>query len=242
MGLMEEDENSMDNWYPKIVDLDINTPKTVRIDAEMFPDNSDDIIGYSKEEAEKAIEQLGGCPVFIRTDKASAKHKMKQISKVESKDEVHKKIHDLARDNRDKGFFGVHFNSIYFREWLNISHGFRAFHGDVKVGYEIRAFVRDGEIECKHFYWVKDAIERPNKEKWETLWEFGKAYTMNRWDEAKEQVEKVAEVFDGWWSVDLALTEEGEWYVIDLARGKDSFHPPSCEYAPEEMKERYGDE
>jgi len=235
MGLMEEEENSMKNWLPKLREIDVNIPETIMVDAEKFPDDEDAMIGYDKEKLEEAVDELG-YPVFIRTDQASAKHEMDRISKVESKEKLHGKVHMLADDNLSKGLFGVQFSGIAVREWLNIKHNFKAFPGNLPIGYEIRAFVRDGEIECKHFYWIKDAIEKTSfkPDGWEEKLDKTKEETMARWDEVENIVLKVANEFDGWWSVDLALTEDDEWYVIDMARGEDSFHPPSCEYSPME--------
>jgi len=232
---MEEKPNSMEYWLPKLRELDVKIPKTIMIDAEMFPDNEngDVLIGYNKKELEKAVDKLG-YPVFLRTDKASAKHQMDKISKVESKENLHGKVHMLADDNLSKGIYGVQFNSLAVREWLNIKHHFKAFGGNLSIGYEIRAFIKDGEIECKHFYWVKDAIEESlfKPDDWEDKLKETKKETMGKWDEVKDDIKKVADKFDGWWSVDLALTENNQWYLIDMARGKDSYHPPNCQYSP----------
>lgn len=242
MGLMEGDtQNSMLYWYPKLKKLDINLPRTVLVECEMFPEQNV-MIGYDKEEVEEAVEAVGGYPVFIRTDKASAKHHMEKVSKVYNVEELHGKIHRLADENLSLGWYGVSYKAIAVREWLDIKHDFTAFWGDMPVGYEIRAFIRDGVIECKHFYWIKDAIERPSIEDWEEIWEAGREYTMNKWGEVEPVIEKIAKEFKGWWSVDVALTEEDEWVVIDMALGEDSFHPPKCKYAPDSIKEIYGGE
>ncbi len=235
MGLMEEEPNSMLYWLPKLRKMDVRIPTTVIVKAEMFPDDEDGnvLIGYNEDHVEEDADKLG-YPVFIRTDKASAKHDFEDISKVKEEDNIHGKIHMLADDNLSKGVFGIEFNAIVIREWLDIKHEFKAFHGNLPVGYEIRAFIRDGEIECKHYYWIKDAIEKSSfkPENWEEKWKKAKRETMKRWDEVEDTVLQIAQEFDGWWSVDLALTEEGKWYVIDMAKGEDSFHPPSCKYSP----------
>jgi len=247
-----EDKNSMEYWFPKLRELDIRMPKTIMIDAEMFPDDEDGdvLIGYDKNELEKAADELG-YPVFIRTDKASAKHQMDRISKIYEgigKEELHGKVHMLADDNLSKGIGGLQFSSIAVREWLNIKHHFKAFGGNLPIGYEIRAFVRDGEIECEHFYWVKGAIEEAlvKPDGWEEKWKKTKEETMENYESsdglfARAMVERIAKKFEGWWSVDLALTEEGAWYVIDMARGEDSFHNSDCEHCPAGIKERYGE-
>lgn len=247
MGLMEEDANSMLNWYPILEDIEkVNTPETVLVDAEKFPDDirkipgQRQIIGYDKEEVIEAIDEVGGYPVFIRTDHASYKHKLEQVSKIYSEDELERKIHDLANHNLNLGWHGVEYKALAIREWLDIEHEFKAFWGDIPIGYEIRVFIRDGNIACKHFYWVKDSIKRANEDNWEELWEETKLNTMEKWAEVKTQVKAVADEFDGAWSVDFAMTQDEKWYAIDMARFEDSYHPPSCENAPDVMEDLYG--
>jgi hypothetical protein len=40
----------------------------------------------------------------------------------------------------------------------------------------------------------------------------------------------IAEVLDGYWSVDFACDTAGKWHMIDMARGEISWHPPNCEH------------
>lgn len=242
MGVKEEEPNSMSYWLPKLREMEkVNIPKTKVVVVDKFPE-PDIPIAFNKGDVIEAVDHVGGFPVFIRTDKASDKHHMKDVSRVNAQDEFPKKIGRLAKHNSTLGWFGVNYHHLAIREWLEIKHKFRAFAGDMKVGYEIRAFVKDGEIVCKHYYWPKDCIELPNTEDWGELWGETKKETMDRWEEAKSQVEAVAEAFEGGWSVDVAMTEDGVWYVIDMATFGDSFHPPECEHAPEEMGEQYGGE
>ncbi len=51
----------------------------------------------------------------------------------------------------------------------------------------------------------------------------------------------VAEVFSGYWSVDFAKGLNDKWYLIDMARGEDSFHWLECKYCSKEMREQYKD-
>lgn len=53
-------------------------------------------------------------------------------------------------------------------------------------------------------------------------------------DTIHAQALKVAAVMDGWWSCDMALGRDGDWYLIDMAPGAASYHWPSCEHAPPE--------
>lgn len=233
----------MKYWWPKLKKIrgrEVKLPRTQMIDVEMFPDDKDTTIDYNKKELEQAADQLG-YPVFIRTDKASAKHKLDDVSKVNLKSNIHAKTYLLAEDNLTKGIYGIHFNSVIVREWLNIKHRFKAFPGNLPIGCEIRAFVQDGKIECKHFYWIRGAIEETSfkPDNWERKLELTGKEAMERCNEVENAIQKIAKEFDGWWSVDAALTENDEWYIIDMAKGEDSFHNPDCPNAPEEIKRKY---
>lgn len=47
----------------------------------------------------------------------------------------------------------------------------------------------------------------------------------------EKMAKSVADVFSGYWSIDFAYSQDGKWYLIDMARGEDSFHLPDCEFA-----------
>jgi len=36
---------------------------------------------------------------------------------------------------------------------------------------------------------------------------------------------KIAQVFDGYWSIDFCRARNGQWYCIDMAEGNRSWHP-----------------
>ena len=50
---------------------------------------------------------------------------------------------------------------------------------------------------------------------------------------------RVANVLDGWWSVDFAKGKDGVWYLIDMAEGEMSFHDITCKHCPEEIRKQY---
>ena len=52
----------------------------------------------------------------------------------------------------------------------------------------------------------------------------------------------VAKVFPEYWSVDFAKSIDDTWYLIDMARGEDSFHWIECNYCSKEMREQYKQE
>lgn len=86
---------------------------------------------------------------------------------------------------------------------------------------------------CHHPYWSEDAIsqvewtlEEETKKTWKDL-----LVEMNQ--ETKEEIltltkysELVGKEIEGFWSVDFAKAKKGIWYLIDMALGKNSWHPP----------------
>ncbi len=237
-----ENENSMLNWYPTLKDVEgVKTPKTEIVEAERLSEDKG-AIDYDYDEVLEAVEEVGGFPVFIRTDLSSAKHNMRNVSEVREEGELKKKIYDLALDNLCKSMFGLDFKALVVREWLDLKHDFEAFRGDAPIGYEIRAFINGG-IMCKHFYWPKGSIEKLHgihkPPDWEDKWRQTKVNTMKRWEEVKPKVEAVSKVFSDSWSLDFALAEDGTWYAIDMGKYEQSYHPPWCPNAPEECKKHY---
>ena len=39
----------------------------------------------------------------------------------------------------------------------------------------------------------------------------------------------VAKQFEGYWSIDFCKANDGRWILIDMARGKRSWHPENCQ-------------
>jgi len=45
----------------------------------------------------------------------------------------------------------------------------------------------------------------------------------------REYSQRAARVMEGYWSIDYALSRDGEtWFLIDMADGHQSYHPPKC--------------
>lgn len=96
------------------------------------------------------------------------------------------------------------------------------------VASERRYFINKGQIQCHHPYWILDSIHDPSVDNWREL-----LTELN--EETPEEVKllskyalSVAEILEGYWSVDFALSNKGEWYLIDMAKGEDSFHNDQC--------------
>lgn len=237
-----QDLSSMFHWYPKIINLDIPQPKThmyqfsedefVSIQREIIPDS---IIEKVKEMADNM-----GYPLFLRTDKSSCKHSWERTCYVRNKEELGTHILELLTMSMMQGWMSYVDRGIFVREFLDLKTGFKAFHGDFPVNKERRYFIMDGVVQCHHAYWWPDAIEGNTREdNWRVIVDSLNEESPKEVELLVKYAEMVAEVMDGYWSVDFAMGEDGTWYLIDMAEGEKSFHWLDCEHCPEQMRKQY---
>jgi len=189
-------------------------------------------------------------PVFMRTDYFSSKHDWKDtcfIPKYED-DLFHTHLYRLIEDSECADFFGLQINALVFREFLDLDIGFKFFHGDMPVAAERRYFIENGKVSCHHAYWFAEVFEAdcqvfnnmlktcdPSiiKKKDLKTKTYPKALLARLNKESVEEVklltghaEAVGKVLEGFWSVDFARAKDGTWFLIDMARGESSYHPP----------------
>lgn len=231
---------SMDEWWPRVEPLDVPTPRTetVELHEQEIEDSSEAEGGFTVRRPDTgavidAIEAVGGPPAFLRTDQASAKHRMAKASKIDTLDAetVGKHVWNVIEMNGMADLVGLPYKTFYVREWLDLASDYTAFTG-TPIAPELRFFLLDGSVVSHGFYWPKDAIRRPDADKWEELHELTKQTALHpiRVEAAREYAETVADEFNtGYWSVDFALTEADQWYCIDMAPGEISWHPESCD-------------
>jgi len=209
--------------------LSIKTPDTYRI---KLKSSDESLVDYNTEALSKAVKRLDGPPAFIRTDMASDKHHMAEVSKIHTakQKEIDRSVEKLIENNMIKG---VPFSNLYIREWLDIAHDFKAFN-QLPIGYEIRYFIHNGKILNKHFYWPQEAIKfwkgTQEPDNWKEKLKKSRKNTLRLSNNLEEQLNPVLQEFDeGFWSVDFAFTDDGEWYLLDMARGEISYHPKKDE-------------
>lgn len=160
--------NSLLFWFPKISKLEIPVPKTIWV---KFPPglgrqlvsdgNTEDFKPYLKK-IEKQAEKLG-YPVFIRTDMASDKHGWQKAAFVRKKADLLDHVFATIEHNEMAGMLGLNYQAIVIREFLELDWRFRAFHGNMPVAKERRYFVKDGQVLCRHPYWIPEAIAKAHK-------------------------------------------------------------------------------
>lgn len=234
------EETSMTHWWPRVADLDVPTPQTVRVGVEAVSiddgapatDGTMSVEFPDKADLADAIETVGGPPAFVRSDQMSEKHRMDQGSKFTSADPEAFGSNAWTLLERHLMAMGVPRPQCYYvREWLDLNHAFTAF-GGTAIASELRWFINDGEIHDVDFYWPADAIQRPDSETWREDLAALREHALNAVEVVEPYVQTVAEEFDsGYWSVDFAETADNDWYLIDMARGEVSWHPDGVEKA-----------
>jgi len=240
-----EEESSLLVWYPKIKGK-IPTPATKVL--KLTKGNCRDLYGLldgkpiNKKLETKIREMADGMnePFFLRSDQASGKHEWKNTCYVTDKSKIMRHVAALIEWHACADMMGVRFNALVFREYLPLQSQFTAFM-EMPVAPEWRYFVRDEEVVCKHFYWVKDAIWKPSVKNWEELHEKMTHISHSEEVTLNNYATVFAENNPGFWSVDFALTRDKGWVLIDAARGELSWHPAECIFNPDHdelMKEK----
>ena len=248
------DKNSMLYWWPLVKDLPIPKPKTVIIelreeDVDMFFDcyfeEVDGGRGRGCEkfrrrlkeifgELKKAVEVLGGYPVFLRTDYTSGKHYSYRdpLYRVDNEKDFGKVWFLICECHEP---LDVHFllpprpNALIVREWLNIGKWTNII--DRYNTVEVRLFIKGGKVvEAYPYYHWSGIEERLSKRLGEKIKELRRDYERyvgiikEDLDVLLKYAGVIAEKVEGYWSVDFAKSDKG-WYFIDMALGEYSWKP-----------------
>ena len=229
---MTSDKSSLLYWYPMVKDLPIPQPKTeimkTDIDKMLWIDFIDGkTVPFNFAELQTICRGIG-YPLFIRTDLASGKHEWKNTCFIEKEDSLLQNLRNIIEFSFVADIVGLDINAIIVREYIQMKTLFTAFWGEMPVNPEIRFFVKHKEVLCWHWYWVEDSIKNPSVENWRELLSNEAYISGNETLLLTKDAEKVAGVFDGYWSVDFCKAEDGRWILIDLAEGKVSWHPKDC--------------
>lgn len=238
-----QDQSSMDYWWPILSRIDVPTPDTIRLeitDEQEFQDGLT-LPVPNEDELREAIHAVDGPPAFLRSDVTSSKHGMKGGSMVESDENPISNVAGIVEEHHLSMGMPMP-SSFYVREWLDLWHLFKTFRDSATpIAAEVRVFLLDGEWHDSAFYWPEDAIwgHSATEEGWPALHEQTKERAGEDLGVIRDHAERVATVFtDDYWSVDFALTDDGDWYAIDMARGEMSFHPPGATRAVSDPRER----
>jgi hypothetical protein len=242
------EENSMLYWYPKLKGTETRTPRTEMIEL----NNKERLIevcdgNFEVLDWDKIITSASkmGFPLFMRTDEFSGKHNWKNTCYVEKESDLKQNIRNLFEDSFCADIMGLPLRALVFRTYIPMQNLFNAFYGEMPVNPEIRFFVKDGEVVCWHWYWIDDAIEQGTPKNllpsdWKQIIQKEKDTLLASEIEAlNNQARRVAKNFEGYWSIDFCKSKRGEWYLIDMASGYQSWHPEDCPtFKKEGMKPR----
>jgi len=242
------DKNSMLYWWDLVKDLSIPKPKTIVIklreeDVDMFlycyfeevsgkkSKSYERFRGRLKEifgELKKAVEVLGGYPVFLRTDYTSGKHYSYRdpIYRINNEKDL-SKVWVLICECHEP--LDVHFllppkpHALVLREWLNIEKWTNII--DRYNTVEARLFIKGGKaVEAYPYYHWSGLEERISKRLGEKIKELRRDYERyvsiikEDLDVLLKYAGVIAEKVEGYWSVDFVRTDRG-WYFIDMALG-----------------------
>ncbi len=227
--VIEIDKNSMLYWYPLIADLDIPQPKTVFV--VVSPEYAYPLMdGNNKYDMKKITKKAKevGYPLFLRTDQMSGKHSWDKTCYVNSEKVLKLNLYGVVESTLCCDVMGRPVRAFFFREYIPMDSGYTAFWGNMPVNPERRYYFENGKVLCHHPYWIEEAINRPSIRNWKQSSRKMNTETDEEIKLLTKYAELVAKKFKGFWSVDFCKAKDGRWILIDMALGKDSWHPEDC--------------
>lgn len=226
-----QQESSLLHWFPLIRDI-LPVPRTIiahitteevyslvgLLDGEMISENLHCRL--------KTAAQQIGYPLFLRSDQGSAKHDYEHSCCLKSEEGLLGHLGCLIEWHLLRDLWP---RAIVFRELLPLNAPFKAFIG-LPIAKERRYFVDEGKVMCHHPYWPEGAIEQGRghsnlPDGWQkmlaeiSIEDEGEIACLTR------MAEDFAEAIPGFFSVDFAQKTDGQWVMIDAARGELSWHP-----------------
>lgn len=200
-------------WYPKLQQLDVPLPRTRALPLER---DENGLPVWDTQTAKEIVEELGG-EAFVRSGYKSAQLDMSG-SHIPSPDEdlVELTIMELVGQHAMMQMpLG---ESLWLREYLDVE--FCHYCRDNLVP-EVRVFIRDGEIACHHPRLEGfDGQEHHRElavEYIDTAWPPAMEDDFRNHDGLETYAQRVANVLDGWWSVDFVMDTWGDWWLTDMA-------------------------
>lgn len=248
---MKYDLNSIFAWYPLVKDI-VPTPRTVMILMEGTFESFDEALVYNRPSKDpemrrlvsaacNAAHELGGYPVFLKSDQLANKHDWKNSCFVASDEQMENGIKNLLEFTLML-MIGPDFRGIAIREFLELDWRFHAFEG-MPVAREFRFFIKNGKVQCRHPYWFPACLRNIDCEDWMPKLREIQQISAEEVDLLDGYALKISEAVEplkapeNYWSLDFCITKEGKWYLTDIATGEDSFHYNTCGFAPEDMKQ-----
>lgn len=235
MNRLERDQQTrLSWWFPRIKRAGLPVPATIILrapegltsiaDGGPFPIGFDNFEGHML----NAITRVGGPPAFIRTDFTSGKHDWERTCWYTGERELGFHIIALVEYSMMVDIMGLPVDVFAFRQVIPTTPIFHAFAGRMPIVREFRFFVRDGIVEHIQPYWPADAILSPDVADWRERLELAAELgERTGWHLCQDAATAGVAVGGGYWSVDFLEDATGRWWLIDMARGEDSYHSDS---------------
>lgn len=245
------DKNCLSFWYPILKECGISQPRTeiVRTDCNLsllldgnFPEGYLQFIRKLKDTA----LFLSLPPWFLRTGHTSGKHRWEHCCFVDNSIHMASHVVSLVEFSALADFLPTDVWAI--RELLPTDPiCFLPAYDSMPLVPEVRVFVENGSICCRHPYWPADSIRGGFPFKSDP----NNPYAMNRERDLPHNIDYIIEkatilsscvnrevdiiasqvaiamASHGAFSIDFLPTEDG-WYVTDLAEAGKSFHWTGC--------------
>jgi hypothetical protein len=225
---MSDGPNCISEWYPKLIELSILTPRTVIVD---LHEDITPIAGGTKlkhfgdyvNQVRAATDEIG-YPCFLRSGLMSGKHSWKDTCYVTSRDQIAQRMYNLAEECACCDFMGRPCSVFAARELIPTTPICIAFHGDMPITREFRFFVADGSVCHVQPYWPEDALEgNTDTPGWKTRLEQISKLSEREREMLGGMSVRVGKHFGGYWSIDWLQSTSGEWYLTDMALGAESY-------------------
>jgi len=236
--------NCASYWLPKLKDLEIPKPATVMFDMNQvdshfssamrnlfwmkdLDDEQNTALIKFMQILKKAASEIG-YPCFLRTGHSSQKHYWHSTCYVVSEERLLKNAQNIAEHNimtdlKD----GMPINVWLVRKLIDTNPAFNAF-GGMPITREFRYFINEGKIICRHPYWPENVMQGVDDKDWKLKLNALNVLQEEDREELDTLAKKIATEFKGYWSVDFLQDKNHKWYVIDMAKGEDSYHWKGC--------------
>lgn len=217
-------------WFPKLEGLPV--PKTYIIKTDITAKeqiNYVDCNNTIEDKIQKLLLNIKDCasklgyPIFLRTGQTSAKHEWKDTCFVKDDQRIRYQIDRIILFSCLIDFFGLPADIWVVREFLYLDYTFKAF-DDMPISKEFRFFVESGKITHEQPYWPEHSIEDPSIKNWKKKLK-DMSILGNDKNKVYKLVHEVANRFkdDIGFSVDVCKTNNGDWYITDMAPADVSF-------------------
>lgn len=217
-------------WFPIIAAAGLPVPKTIIVramsDLTVWLDGKKpDCWDIFLSELIAASNSIG-YPCFLRTGYGSGKHLWKDTCFVSNREVVGQHVFNLLEWSLMVDIIGLPTDVWVVREMLPVRPlAYLEKYGGMPLVREVRGFLHDGQLVCKHPYWPRQSIINGGGQI--SFYKPSSKLTMSEDDTVTKLFHQVGGAVPGSWSVDILDTDRG-WYVIDMALAARSWHWPSC--------------